>query len=214
MNRDRHYSPFDRLIIEAQRALSTTAGKATAERVNPGMPVPDVVLEAAEQRHAAGLMRINHTGEVCAQALYLGQAAVAESTDTRAHLLQSAREEHDHLVWCDARLREIEARPSLLNPLWFAGSYLIGAGAALFGDRVSLGFVVETERQVEAHLDDHLDRLPLADRRSRAILETMQREEIEHGQHALDRGAVELAAPVRRVMGFCADVMRFVAYRI
>lgn len=159
-------------------------------------------------------MRINHTGEVCAQALYLGQAAVATSTDTREHLLQAAREEHDHLLWCGERLVEIDARPSLLNPLWFAGSYLIGAGAALFGDRISLGFVVETERQVEAHLDDHLERLPLADARSRAILATMQREEVEHGQHALDRGAVELAPAVRRIMGACADVMRFIAYRL
>ncbi len=167
-----------------------------------------------DRRLVAGLMRINHTGEVCAQALYLGQAAVAESPDTRAHLLQAAREEHDHLLWCAARLADIDAPPSRLNPLWFAGSYAIGAAAALFGDRISLGFVVETERQVEAHLDDHLDRLPLADARSRAILETMQREEVEHGQHALDRGAVELAAPIRRLMGHCADVMRFVAYRI
>ena len=210
----RRNSPIDHLLAVVDQALNLGNSHAVAARANPAQTLTSPEPDARDRRLVAGLMRINHTGEVCAQALYLGQAAVAESTDTRAHLLQSAREEHDHLVWCDARLREIEARPSLLNPLWFAGSYLIGAGAALFGDRVSLGFVVETERQVEAHLDDHLDRLPLADRRSRAILETMQREEIEHGQHALDRGAVELAAPVRRVMGFCADVMRFVAYRI
>ena len=210
----RRNSPIDHLLAVVDQALNLGNSHAAAARANPAQTLTSPEPDARDRRLVAGLMRINHTGEVCAQALYLGQAAVAESTDTRAHLLQSAREEHDHLVWCDARLREVEARPSLLNPLWFAGSYLIGAGAALFGDRVSLGFVVETERQVEAHLDDHLDRLPLADRRSRAILETMQREEIEHGQHALDRGAVELAAPVRRVMGFCADVMRFVAYRI
>ncbi len=210
----RRNSLTDHLLAVVDQAMNLDNLSAAVARANPAQTLISPEPNAHDRRLVAGLMRINHTGEVCAQALYLGQAAVAESADTRAHLLQSAREEHDHLIWCDARLREIDARPSLLNPLWFAGSYLIGAGAALFGDRVSLGFVVETERQVEAHLDDHLDRLPLADARSRAILETMQREEVEHGQHALDRGAIALASPVRTLMGACADVMRFVAYRI
>ena len=209
----RKYSLIDRGIdvLDAARTLDASSPGA---RRSPAGELAEVHADASDRELVAGLMRINHTGEVCAQALYLGQAAVADSMQTREHLLGAAREEHDHLVWCAARLAEIGARPSILNPLWFAGSYLIGAGAALFGDRISLGFVVETERQVEAHLDDHLQRLPLADARSRAVLTTMQREEIEHGQHALDRGAVALPQPVRRVMGWCADAMRFVAYRI
>ena len=210
----RRRTSIDPLLSMLDQARLLTEASDAAARPNPANDAVSPEANARDRRLVAGLMRINHTGEVCAQALYLGQAAMAEAPDTRAHLLQAAREEYDHLVWCDQRLREIGASPSLFNPLWFAGSYLIGAGAALFGDRVSLGFVVETERQVEAHLDDHLDRLPIADARSRAILATMQREEIEHGQHALDRGAVELAAPIRRAMGWCADVMRFVAYRI
>jgi len=210
----RRSSPLDHLfdVLDAARTLESAPHPAS--RPSPSRSLHSPLAGARDLRLVAGLMRINHTGEVCAQALYLGQAAVATSTDTREHLLQAAREEHDHLLWCGERLVEIDARPSLLNPLWFAGSYLIGAGAALFGDRISLGFVVETERQVEAHLDDHLERLPLADARSRAILATMQREEVEHGQHALDRGAVELAPAVRRIMGACADVMRFIAYRL
>lgn len=210
----RRHALIDRCldVLDNARTLDVRPGDTT--RPNPAA---DLVSEAPSTRDlalVAGLMRINHTGEVCAQALYLGQAAVADSPDTRRHLLQAASEEHDHLVWCAARLDELGARTSLLNPFWYGASFLIGAGAALFGDRVSLGFVVETERQVEAHLDDHLERLPLADARSRAILETMQREEVEHGQHALDRGAVELPTPIRRAMGVCADVMRFVVYRI
>lgn len=199
-------------VFDHARTLDAPAGSGARE--NPAGELVSAQPDTRDRRLVAGLMRINHAGEVCAQALYLGQAAVAEAAETRQYLLQSASEEHDHLLWCGQRLHELDARPSLLNPLWFAGSYLIGAGVALFGDRISLGFVVETERQVEAHLDDHLERLPLADARSRAILETMQREEVEHGQHALDRGAIALAEPLRRTMGWCADVMRFVAYRI
>lgn len=210
----RRNTPIDPWLSMLDQARLVGEATDAASRPNPAGDAMSPEAGARDRRLVAGLMRINHTGEVCAQALYLGQAAMAEAAETRRHLLQAAREEYDHLVWCEQRLREIDARPSLFNSLWFAGSYLIGAGAAMFGDRVSLGFVVETERQVEAHLDDHLDRLPLADARSRAILETMQREEVEHGQHALDRGAVELAAPIRRVMGYCADLMRFVAYRI
>ena len=210
----RRMTLLDHAIAALDTARTLESEPHPTARANPAQLQQSPELNERDRRLVGGLMRINHTGEVCAQALYLGQAAVAESADTRAHLLQAAREEHDHLLWCSARLAEIDALPSQFNPLWFAGSYAIGATAALFGDRISLGFVVETERQVEAHLDDHLDRLPLADARSRAILETMQGEEIEHGQHALDRGAVELATPIRRLMGYCADVMRFVAYRI
>ena len=210
----RRNTTADHLLAILDQARILTSAEEAGARANPSAGLASPELGARDHTLVAGLMRINHTGEVCAQALYLGQAAMAESEDTRGYLLQAAREEYDHLVWCNERLREIDARPSILNPLWFAGSYLIGAGTAWFGDRISLGFVVETERQVEAHLDDHLDRLPLSDTRSRAILETMQREEIEHGQHALDRGAVELPRMVRHAMGLCANVMRFVAYRL
>jgi len=214
MNSFRKPSLVDRGLGLLDAARAPQQGADATARSNPAANLPGPIAGPRDQRLVRGLIRINHTGEICAQALYLGQASVAESPATRAHLLQAAREEQDHLAWCAARLEEVDARPSVLNPLWYAGSYLIGAGAALFGDRVSLGFVVETERQVEAHLDDHLQRLPLADARSRAILETMQREEVEHGLNAQHRGAAELPAAIRRAMGMAADVMRAVAYRI
>ena len=176
----RRYSPLDRLIIEAQRALDTTAGKAVAERANPGRSEEDLGMSESARRHAAGLMRINHTGEVCAQALYVGQASVARDEATRAQLLAAAQEETDHLAWCADRLTELDSRPSLLNPLWYAGSFAIGVAAGLRGDGWNLGFVVETERQVEAHLAEHLATLPAEDRRSRAILETMKEDEARH----------------------------------
>jgi len=169
-------------------------------------------LNAAERRESAALMRVNHSGELAAQALYHGQALVARSGETRAMLLAAAREESDHLAWCETRLAELNARPSLLNPLWYAGSFAIGAITALAGDRTSLGFVVETERQVEGHLDDHLGRLPAGDGRSRAILETMRAEEIAHGATAAAAGGGRLPAPVRALMRCTARVMTGTAY--
>ena len=210
----RRNSRTDHLLAVVDQALNLDNLNAAVARANPAQTLTSPEPTAHDRRLVAGLMRINHTGEVCAQALYLGQAAVAESADTRAHLLQSAREEHDHLVWCDARLREIDARPSLLNPLWFAGSFAIGAGAALIGDRESLGFVVETERQVEAHLGEHLETLPAGDERSRAVVREMQADEARHGQAAKDAGARELPAPVPRLMALTAAVMKALAYRV
>jgi 3-demethoxyubiquinol 3-hydroxylase len=169
---------------------------------------------AALRRESAALMRINHAGEIAAQALYHGQALVARSAKTRELLLKAAREETDHLAWCEARLRELDSRPSLLNPLWYAGSFAIGAAAALLGDRASLGFVVETERQVEGHLDEHIARLPADDDRSRAILETMRTDEIAHGLSAKAAGGAELPAPVRVLMRSTARVMTSTAYWI
>ena len=157
-------------------------------------------------------MRVNHSGELAAQALYHGQALIARSATTRAMLLEAARAESDHLAWCETRLRELNARPSLLNPLWYAGSFAIGALAALAGDRASLGFVVETERQVEGHLDEHLGRLPVGDTRSRAILETMRAEEIAHGATAAAAGGERLPMPVRALMRHTARVMTGAAY--
>jgi len=157
-------------------------------------------------------MRVNHSGEIAAQALYHGQALVARSAATRELLLKAAREETDHLAWCETRLKELESRPSLLNPLWYAGSFAIGALTALLGDRTSLSFVVETERQVEGHLDEHLARLPPGDNRSRAILEAMQSDEISHGATAKAAGGAELPSPVRSLMRSTARVMTSTAY--
>ena len=157
---ERSLTPLDRLLDGAQNALATITGSLHAERANPGRGEAEIVLDDDERRHAAGLMRINHVGEVCAQALYVGQAAVARDEATRAQLLAAAQEETDHLAWCASRLDELDSRPSLLNPLWYAGSYAIGLAAGLRGDGWNLGFVVETERQVEAHLDEHLVSLP------------------------------------------------------
>ena len=210
----RRLSLFDRFLADTQNALGTVFGRPGAERVNPAGDTAEVVMEEDERRHAAGLMRINHVGEVCAQALYVGQAAVARDASTRAQLLAAAQEETDHLAWCADRLRELDSRPSLLNPLWYAGSYAIGALAGLRGDGWNLGFVVETERQVEAHLHDHLERLPAADLRSRAILETMKADEARHADHAQAQGARVLPQPVPTIMAAASNLMKTIAYRI
>jgi ubiquinone biosynthesis monooxygenase Coq7 len=214
MSTTRRYSPLDRLIIEAQRAISTTGGKPVAERGNPASKEADIVMGEPARRHAAGLMRINHTGEVCAQALYVGQATVARDEATRRQLLSAAQEETDHLAWCADRLEELHSRPSLLNPLWYAGSYAIGVIAGIRGDGWNLGFVVETERQVEAHLAEHLETLPAEDRRSRAILETMKVDEARHADHAQAAGARVLPEPIPRLMALTSAVMKAIAYRV
>jgi len=212
---DRTYRLSDRLIDQLDHALRTTFNAGhEAMRPNPAETVEDDSMDEDDRRHAAGLMRINHAGEVCAQALYLGQAAVARDPATRRALLQSAEEEGDHLAWCGERLDELQSAPSLLNPLWYAGSYAIGALAGLAGDGYNLGFVVETERQVEAHLGDHLTRLPAGDQRSRAVVRQMQSDEIEHGRKAQAAGARELPSPVPSLMRATSAVMKFLAYRL
>ncbi len=211
----RHYSLLDRVLIRAEHALTTSlATGAQAERANPAADTPELVLDDAARRHAAGLMRVNHTGEVCAQALYVGQASVARDERTRADLLRAAQEETDHLAWCGERLTELDSRPSLLNPLWYAGSYAIGVAAGLAGDGWNLGFVVETERQVEAHLEQHLESLPLGDERSRAILRSMKADEARHADHAQAAGARRLPQPIPRLMALTSAIMKAVAYRI
>lgn len=210
----RTLTPLDRLLAGIERALETVAGAPEAHRNSPAYQVADAELDEKERRHAAGLMRVNHTGEVCAQALYDGQAALARKEDNRAHLHEAAAEETDHLAWCAERLHELESRPSLLNPLWYAGSYAIGALAALAGDKVSLGFVVETEKQVEAHLAQHLDKLPAQDERSRAVLKQMQEDEIRHAQNARERGGIALPFPIPQLMHASSMVMKTVAYRV
>lgn len=214
MQHARALSPLDRLIDQAQNALETICGSPAAQRPNPAHNVPAGELDQAERRHAAGLMRINHVGEVCAQALYMGQAAVARDPATRAHLLEAAQEETDHLAWCAERLRELDDRPSLLNPLWYSGAHLIGVLAGLRGDGWNLGFVVETERQVEAHLAEHLETLPAADMRSRAILRQMKADEARHADNAEAAGARALPAPIPGLMAGASRLMKLVAYRV
>ncbi|KGI76900.1 2-polyprenyl-3-methyl-6-methoxy-1,4-benzoquinone monooxygenase [Oleiagrimonas soli] len=210
----RTLTALDRFLIGVENALEAVAGRPDAHRPSPALTQPEVELDDADRRHAAGLMRINHTGEVCAQALYKGQALLARDEDTREHLLHAAEEETDHLAWCADRLRELDSRPSLLNPLWYVGSMAIGAAAAAVNDRVSLGFVVETERQVEAHLAEHIERLPAEDERSRVVLRQMQEDEIRHADNALARGGIELPAPIPTLMALTSKVMKAVAYRI
>jgi len=211
----RRLSLIDRIIEEADRALSTSFGAARqSERPSPAAGIDEADLDDAHRRRSAGLMRVNHTGEVCAQALYSGQAAVARDETTRRQLLAAAQEETDHLVWCADRLDALQSRPSLLNPLWYAGSFAIGAAAALVSDKVSLGFVVETERQVEAHLGEHLQKLPDTDERSRAVVVQMQADEARHGELARRAGGIELPQPIPALMKFASAVMKTVAYRI
>jgi ubiquinone biosynthesis monooxygenase Coq7 len=203
----------DVAIAALDRALRAVFAPARATRPVPGTPAADAgQLSAAQQAASAALMRVTHSGELAAQALYHGQALIARSAATRALLDEAARAENDHLAWCETRLAELGARPSLLNPLWYAGSFAIGALAALAGDQASLGFVVETERQVEGHLDEHLGRLPVGDNRSRAILETMRAEEIAHGATAAAAGGVAPPAPVRVLMRQIARAMTRTAY--
>ncbi|GLQ92453.1 2-polyprenyl-3-methyl-6-methoxy-1,4-benzoquinone monooxygenase [Dyella acidisoli] len=210
----RMLTPLDRLLAGIERALETVAGTPEAHRPSPSHHATEAELDDKERRHAAGLMRVNHTGEVCAQALYDGQAALARKEENRAHLQEAAAEETDHLAWCAERLHELESQPSLLNPLWYAGSYAIGALAALAGDKVSLGFVVETEKQVEAHLAEHMDKLPAQDERSRVVLKQMQEDEVRHAQHARERGGIALPFPIPQMMHATSMVMKTVAYRI
>ena len=214
MDAIRRLSPLDRLLAGGQNALETVFGQPLAERESPAASCPDVVMAEAQRRHAAGLMRINHVGEVCAQALYVGQATVAREPATRAQLLHAAQEETDHLAWCADRLDELGSRTSLLNPLWYGGSFAIGALAGLRGDGWNLGFVVETERQVEAHIGEHLESLPPEDLRSRAILGRMKEDEARHAQQAEAAGARTLPFPIPPLMAAASKVMKTVAYRI
>jgi ubiquinone biosynthesis monooxygenase Coq7 len=205
--------PLDACIAAADRALRALGAPARASRPVPGEPdMAKMKLSADDRRRSAGLMRVNHAGEIAAQALYHGQAFAAEKAATRDMLLRAAREEADHLAWCATRLRELESRPSLLDPLWYAGSFAIGALAGLLGDRLSLGFVVETERQVEGHLDGHLGALPPDDARSRAIVDAMRADEIAHGASAKAAGGIDLPPPVRALMRATARIMTGTAY--
>jgi ubiquinone biosynthesis monooxygenase Coq7 len=205
---------LDRLIGEFDRALRAVAGVAQASRPSPAEGLPESPIGEEERAHAAALMRVNHVGEVCAQALYQGQALTARDPATRQALDGAAREEEDHLAWSAERIRELNGRLSLLNPLWYAGSFAIGAAAGLLGDRWNFAFLAETERQVEEHLARHLEALPLEDERTRAVVEAMRADEARHRQTALGLGAAELPEPVRRAMRLASKVMTSVAYRV
>lgn len=210
---------LDTFISAADRALRALLAPTQAARPLPAGPPRDATradasLNDDDRRESAALMRVNHAGEVAAQALYHAQALFARNPEVREFMLHAAREENDHLAWCETRLDELGARPSVLSPLWYAGSFGIGTLAALLGDRASLGFVAETERQVESHLSGHLERLPTGDARSRAIVEAMKHDEAGHGHAAQSAGGVALPGPVRELMRQTARVMTHTAYRI
>ena len=205
---------MDRFLVAVDGALRTLFATPRATRACPVVPADETHLGAQERSHAAALMRVNHVGEICAQALYTGQAMATRDDKLREHLEQAAREETDHLAWTLGRIEELGSRPSLLNPLWYAGAFAIGYVAGRIGDPVSLGFVVETERQVEAHLQGHLERLPAGDHASRAIVAQMKEDEAAHARAAQQRGAVELPPPVKLMMKAAAKVMTTTAHYV
>ncbi len=208
MSERQHYSTADTLLLGFDQALRTLFGQPKATgRPNPAEGVEEAELDKRQRDHIGRLMRIDHTGEVCAQGLYQGQALTARDPATRDAMERSADEENDHLAWCEQRIEELDGRLSLLNPFWYAGSFAIGATAGVIGDKWSLGFVAETEKQVESHLQSHLDDIPVEDQRSRAILEQMKTDEIEHGNKALALGGAELPAPVKAAMKLTSKLM-------
>ena len=205
---------IDQFIIEFDRALRTLVAPARTVRPVPGSDAAEAELDNAQRQHVAGLMRVNHCGEICAQALYQGQSLTSRDPAIRDALRQAAEEETEHLAWTAARIAELGGRTSLLNPLWYAGSLGLGVAAGLLGDKWNLGFLAETERQVEAHLDGHLAEIPEADERSRAIVDQMRRDEIQHAETAITHGAAELPPPVKSAMRLMARVMTGLAYRL
>lgn len=204
----------DRWIVEFDKALRAVAGPASSVRPVPGGEIPEADLAGPDRQYAAALMRVNHVGEVCAQALYQGQSLASRSPGLRAELDKAAREETEHLAWTEQRIAELGGHKSLLNPLWYGGALAIGIFAGAFGDRWSLGFLAETERQVGAHLDDHLRRLPENDRKSRAIVAQMRVDELAHAAAAVRLGGVELPWPARKVMQAASRVMTQISYRL
>jgi 3-demethoxyubiquinol 3-hydroxylase len=205
---------IDRLIASFDRGLRTIFASAVSARGSPGEDLPEAQMDPAQREHAAALMRVNHTGEVCAQALYQGQALTARNREAQSALERAAQEETEHLAWTEQRIGELGGRKSLLNPVFYAGSFAIGAVAGLLGDRWNLGFLAETERQVVEHLDGHLRKLPAEDRKSRAIVGEMRMDEARHATTALEHGASELPAPARVLMRLASSVMTRMSYWI
>ncbi|MFF7709879.1 2-polyprenyl-3-methyl-6-methoxy-1,4-benzoquinone monooxygenase [Pseudomonas sp. NPDC007930] len=212
---ERQYSPLDKLLLQADTAARTLLPfSGQPARPSPAIVQPDASMSPEDARHAAGLMRINHTGEVCAQALYQGQALTAKLPKVRKAMEHAAEEEIDHLAWCEQRIRQLGSHPSVLNPVFYGMSFGIGALAGLISDRVSLGFVAATEHQVCKHLDEHLVKLPVEDQKSRAILEQMRIDEAQHADSALDAGGLRFPAPVKLGMSLLAKVMTGTTYRV
>ena len=205
---------LDQLIGGFDRALKTLTGGRTAQRENPAKQIRDADLSVEEKRHVGGLMRVNHTGEICAQALYEGQALTAKDPAAQRSLVEAAAEEHDHLSWCAQRLEELDAKPSILDPFFYGASFALGAGAGLLGDRISLGFVEATEAQVVEHLNEHLESIPQEDEKTRVILQAMRADEARHGAHALEMGGEEFSSMVKRGMSIAAKFMTKSSYRI
>jgi len=205
---------IDRLIAQVDRALRTVSNVVEASRASPAEALPEAELSDPDRRHAAALMRVNHVGEVCAQALYQGQALTARDPHARRALERAAREEEDHLAWSAQRVDELGGRTSWLNPVWYAGAFTIGTVAGVLGDRWNLGFLAETERQVEEHLSGHLERLPEADERTRTLVEAMRADEARHRDTAVRLGAAALPAPVKLAMRFASGLMTRIAYRV
>jgi len=215
MTSQRHYSPADRLLMQADAALRTLLPfSGQPARPSPAVLKNEAELSESETRHVAGLMRINHTGEVCAQALYQGQALTARLPQVRQAMEQAADEEIDHLAWCEQRIRQLGSHTSVLNPLFYGLSFGIGASAGLISDRISLGFVAATEDQVCKHLDDHLGQLPAEDEKSRAILEQMREDEAQHSTAAIAAGGLRFPAPIKFGMSLVSKVMTKATYRI
>ena len=215
MTNPRHFSPADRLLLQADAVLRTLLPfSGQPARPSPALQQDDAALSPAEARHVAGLMRINHTGEVCAQALYQGQALTARLPAVRDAMEHAAEEEIDHLAWCEQRIRELGSQPSVLNPLFYGLSFGVGAVAGMISDKVSLGFVAATEEKVCQHLDEHLGQLPAGDQKSRAILQQMRRDEAEHATSALEAGGLRFPAPVKFGMTLLSKVMTKSTYRI
>ncbi|MBL4763012.1 MAG: 2-polyprenyl-3-methyl-6-methoxy-1,4-benzoquinone monooxygenase [Gammaproteobacteria bacterium] len=209
------HTAIDRLLIEFNQGLNTLFGRPqTTERENPAQQQSNQELSAVESRHAAGLMRVNHSGEVAAQALYQGQALTAKLPEVRESMERAALEENDHLAWCESRLKDLGSHKSLLNPLWYTASFTLGALAGLAGDKWSLGFVAETEHQVVRHLDSHLKSMPAADEKSRSVLEQMREDETHHATAALEAGGIPLPSPVTKAMGLVSKIMTKTSYRI
>ncbi len=211
----RQLSLVDQFIHQCDRALHSLTGlPATSQSPSPADALPDAELDDTQRRHALGLMRVNHTGEVCAQGLYQGQAATAQLTEVRQAMADAATDELDHLAWCESRIRQLGGHTSLLNPLWYGLSFGLGAAAGAISDRVSLGFVAATEEKVSAHLQAHLESLPAADLRSKAVVAQMLADEQRHAQTALDAGGLDFPAPVKGLMAQLAKVMTFTSYRL
>lgn len=212
----RRYTAIDECLMQVDSCLSALFATKQSKPARPSpannMPEPDLSIE--ERRHVAGLMRVNHAGEVAAQALYQGQALTSREAGVQASMQEAAREEIDHLHWCRQRLNELGSHPSRLDPFWYTGSFLLGSLAGIAGDRWSLGFVAETERQVVEHLQSHLGRLPVVDQKSRAILEQMAEDEARHGQEAAAIGGIELPLPIKQAMRICSRIMTRTAYYI